>query len=227
MFFPDLSLKSTTFLIVCVTSVLIKPGLAEKFEKFKDSSPGLFQSITQLVEDAHDHLVDLIGKQTVTAVHQCFSQVVGLLAAGLASGFNVMSGYLTHFLRVAGLDVDLTLDKVTPEGVVYIGQWVLLATIGYWVLSLAFQLVASTLRRTVWLLKLGGTLTLFGVILSDQSVGTETIAIRLAGLVCVCVLLGVGSSGGGAVSDKTACLEQQVSILERRLREMERRRTEE
>lgn len=116
-------------------------------------------------------------------------------------------------------------SSVTPEGVVYISQWVLLALIGYWLLSLAFRLVASTLRRVLGLLKLGVALGLFGLILSDRSVGTETIALRLAGLVCVCVLLGVGASG--AEANKSAHLEEQVRVLERRVKEMERRRKEE
>lgn len=66
------------------------------------------------------------------------------------------------------------------------------------------------------------------MILSDHSVGTETMAVRLAVLVCICVLLGVGTVRGSNVEDKTTHLAEQVKILERRLREMERsRRTEE
>ncbi|CAG5945521.1 unnamed protein product [Menidia menidia] len=94
---------------------------------------------------------------------------------------------------IAGLPV----IKVTPEGLIFVGQWVLVALACYWLLSLALRLVASTLRRAVWLLKLGGALACFGLILSDHRVGTETMAARLAVLVCVCVLLGVGGGGGG------------------------------
>lgn len=120
------------------------------------------------------------------------------------------------------------INKVTPEGLIFVIQWILVALIGYWLISLAFQFVAATLRRTLWLLKVGLALACFAVILSDHSVGTETVAIRLAVLVCVCVLLGVGSSRGSNANEKTARLEEQVKILERRLREMERwRRTEE
>lgn len=124
--------------------------------------------------------------------------------------------------------VALPLSTVTPDGVIFVAQWVLLALIGYWLISLAFRLVASTLRRALWLVKVAVAVASFGLILSDHSVGTETMAVRLAVLVCVCVLFGVGPSRGGTVADKTTHLEEQVRILERRLREMERwRRTEE
>ena len=117
---------------------------------------------------------------------------------------------------------------MTPEGLLFVVQWVLVAVIGYWLFSLAFRLVASTLRRALWLLKVSLALACFGLILSDRSVDTETMAIRLAVLVFVCVILGVGTSRGSDAADKTAHLEEQVKILERRLREMERwRRTDE
>lgn len=124
--------------------------------------------------------------------------------------------------------VGFPINKVTPEGLIFVAQWALVALIGYWLLSLAFRLVASTLRRVLWLLKVGVVLACFGLILSDHNVGTETIVVRLAVLVCVCVLLGIGTSRGSSAADQTAHLEEQVKILERRLREMERwRRTEE
>lgn len=119
-------------------------------------------------------------------------------------------------------------NKVTPEGLIFVLRWVLVALIGYWLLSLALRLVSSTLRRALWLLKLTLALACFGLILSDRSVDTETVAIRMAVLVFVCVLLGVGSPPGPNPTDKTAQLEEQVRMLERRLREMERwTRTEE
>lgn len=124
--------------------------------------------------------------------------------------------------------VAVPINKVTPGGLIFVTQWVLVALIGYWLLSLAFRLVASTLRRALWLLKVGVALACFGFILSDHSVDTETMAIRLAFLVMVCVLLGVGTSGGSNVADKTFQLEEHVQVLERRLREVERwRRREE
>ena len=88
--------------------------------------------------------------------------------------------------------MSLPFDRATPEGVIFVGQWVAVALVGYWLVSLAFRLVASTVRRALWLLKLATALAVFGLILSDRSVGTETMAVRLAALVCVCVLLGIG-----------------------------------
>ena len=114
--------------------------------------------------------------------------------------------------------VGFPVRKVTPEGLIFVGQWVLVSLICYWLISFALRLVAATLRRALWLLKLGVAFACFGLILSDYRVGTETMAIRLAVLVCVCVILGVGTSSGSIVADKTARLEEQVKILERRLK---------
>ncbi|KAM4603956.1 voltage-gated monoatomic cation channel TMEM109 [Polymixia lowei] len=202
------------------------------FEKSSGSWSGLIQGLPAALSDVaggvRGYLGRLAGEQTLLSIQKAFCQVLGTLAGGLASGLNVLSQYLSDFLQAAGLDVSLPFNRVTPEGVSFVAQWVVLALIGYWLISLAFQLVASTLRRALWLLKLGTALALFGLILSDRSVGTETIAIRLAVLVAVCVLLGIGPSRGGTVLDKTTHLEEQVRILERRVREMERwRRTEE
>lgn len=117
---------------------------------------------------------------------------------------------------------------MTPEGLIFVVQWVLVALVGYLLISLAFRMVISTLSRALWLLKVGFALACFGFILSDHSVGTETMAVRLAVLVCVCVVFGVGTVKGSNVEDRTAHLTEQVKILERRLREMERwRRTNE
>lgn len=120
--------------------------------------------------------------------------------------------------------VVLPISEVTPEGLTFVLHWLLAALVGYWLLSLILRLLASALLRTLWLLKVSLAVTGFGLILSDPSVGTETMAVRLAVLLCVCVLLGVGPSRGPNVADKTARLEQQVKVLEKRLREMERRR---
>lgn len=108
----------------------------------------------------------------------------------------------------------------------FVTQWALLAVIGYWLLSLLFRLVAGLVRRILWLLKLGGALALFGLILSDTDAALETTALRLAGLVLACVLLGVGP-GGGQQDHTDSHLEEKVKRLERRLREMERKRKEE
>lgn len=97
-----------------------------------------------------------------------------------------------------------------------------MALIAYWILSLAFRVVTNTLRQALWLLKVCAALACFGYILSDRSVTTETMAIRIGVLVLVCLLLGVGTLRGTKVSDKTSQLEEQVRTLESRLREIER-----
>lgn len=184
--------------------------------------------LTELTEEGRAFLGSMIGEQTVNSINKAFSQVVAVVAGGLASCLNILQKNLSHLLEAAGLTVNLPVQSVTTEGVIFVAQWLILALIGYWLLSLALRLVASTLRRALWLLKLGVALGCFGLILSDGSATSETTAVRLAVLVFVCVILGVGRGRGSVVEDKAAHLEEQVRILERRLREMERwRRTEE
>ncbi|XP_064783446.1 voltage-gated monoatomic cation channel TMEM109-like isoform X3 [Oncorhynchus masou masou] len=209
--------------VVCVLSTVVVScsGENSRFEKSFNYSPGMMQvlreTLTDLSEEAHSYLVHLLGARSVENAQK----VVKYLAEAAASGANVVMKYLSQFLVAAGVDVEMPVNSITPDAVVYIGQWLLLALIGYWLLSLAFRLVASTLRRFLWLLKLGVVLGLFCLILSDSSAGTETTALRLAGLVSVCVLLGIGHSGTGG--DNTY-LEDQLRVLERRVREMERRK---
>ncbi|XP_040892698.1 transmembrane protein 109 [Toxotes jaculatrix] len=214
---------------LCVLGALL---LTVSAAKESESRPGMIQELQTALADlagrGRTYLCRLAGEQTVLSVQKAFSQVLGVVAGGLAGGLNVLLQYISDFLEAAGIQVVFPINKVTPGGVIFVAQWILIALIGYWLISLAFQLVASTLRRALWLLKLGVALFCFGLILSDHSVGTETMAIRLAVLVCVCVLLGVGTSSGSNAAEKAAHLEEQVKVLERRLREMERwRRTEE
>ncbi|XP_008292498.1 transmembrane protein 109 [Stegastes partitus] len=224
--FPHSSLRALGGL--CLLCVLIVPAAGEKvFE----SSSGVIQELRAALADlagkGRTSLGRLAGEQTVLSVQKAFSQVLGVVAESLTAGLNVLLEYTSHILQAAGIQVGRPI-KVTPEGLIFVAQWVLVALVGYWLISLFFQLVASTLRRALWLLKLGIALTCFGLILSDYRVGTETMAVRLAILVFVCVVLGVGFSSGSNPADKTARLEEQVKILERRLREMERwTRTEE
>ncbi|XP_071361584.1 voltage-gated monoatomic cation channel TMEM109 [Trachinotus anak] len=214
---------------LCVLGALLR---AASGEAVYESRSGMIQelrtALADLAGEGRTYLGRLAGEQTVLSVQKAFSQVLGVVAGGLASGLNVLLQYVSHFLQAAGVQVVFPLSRVTPEGLIFVAQWVLMALVGYWLISLAFRLVASTVRRALWLLKVGVALACFGFILSDHSVGTDTMAIRLAVLVCVCVLLGVGSSKGSSAADKTARLEEQLKVLERRLREMEGwRRTEE
>ncbi|XP_020514422.2 voltage-gated monoatomic cation channel TMEM109 [Labrus bergylta] len=196
------------------------------------SGSGMIQELrsafTELAGEGRSYLGRLAGEQTVQSVQKAFAQVLAVVARSFADGLNILLEYVSHLLQAAGLAVNLSVNTVTPDGVIFVAQWVFLALIGYWLLSLALQLVASTVRRTLWLLKVGVALSCFGLILSDHSASSDTTAVRLAVLVFVCVLLGVGRGRGSGAEDKAAHLEEQVRILERRLREMEGwRRTEE
>lgn len=103
-------------------------------------------------------------------------------------------------------------------------QWALLAVLGYWLLSLALCLITGVVRRTLFLLKVIFAIAAFGMILSDSGASAETTAIRLAGLVVTCVLLGIGPSF--IRGNTNAYLEQKVKVLEKRLGEMERKSKE-
>lgn len=103
------------------------------------------------------------------------------------------------------------------------GQWALLALIGYWVLSIILRLLVGVVRRVFWMLKAGTALWLFGLIVSDAKAGSDTTAVRLAGLVLGCALLGLASYG----SEKTIHVEDRLSILEGRVKAVERRKGDE
>uniref|UniRef100_A0A7N6A9A0 Transmembrane protein 109-like n=1 Tax=Anabas testudineus TaxID=64144 RepID=A0A7N6A9A0_ANATE len=213
---------------LCVLGALLLSVSGETpFESRSGMIQDLWTALFDLAGEGRTYLGRLAEKQTVLSV-KAFSQVLGVAAEGVATALDVLLQYVSHFMQAVGIQVVSPINKVTPEGLIFVVQWVLVALIAYWLISLAFRFVAYTLRWTWWVLKVGLALTCFGVILSDQSVGTETMAIRLAVLVCVCVLLGVGSSWGSNATEKTACLEKQVKVLERKLREMEKwKKTEE
>lgn len=116
----------------------------------------------------------------------------------------------------------LPFQKVTPEGVIFVAQWAILAVLAYWILSFILRLVVGAVRQVLWLLKLSFAVGTFGLILSDTGASAETTALRLAGLACVCVLLGIGTTS----ANPDAHLENKVKMLERRLKEMEKRKME-
>uniref|UniRef100_A0A8C7PEI1 Si:dkey-74k8.3 n=2 Tax=Oncorhynchus mykiss TaxID=8022 RepID=A0A8C7PEI1_ONCMY len=149
--------------------------------------------------------------------------LIRFLAEGAASGLNVIAVYVTEILRVTGVDVQLPFPHFTPEGVASVGQWALLALIGYWVLSIVLRLLVGVVRRVFWMLKAGTALWLFGLIVSDVKAGSDTTAVRLAGLVLGCALLGLASYG----SEKTIHMEDRLSILEGRVKAVERRKGDE
>nr|XP_046256381.1 transmembrane protein 109 [Scatophagus argus] len=222
MFSPS---KQSAFSCLYMLSALLLSVSGEKVFESRSMIHELQAALADLAGEGRSYVGRLAGEQTVLSVQKAFSQVLGVVAESVAGGLNVLLQYVSDFLQAAEVQVGVPVNKVTPEGVIFVAQWVLVALIGYWLLSLALRIVASALRRFVWLLKVSATLAVFGLILSDHTVDTGTMATRLAVLVFVCVLLGVGNSNA---ADKTAHLEEQIKILEKRLREMERwRRTEE
>ncbi|XP_047435509.1 transmembrane protein 109 [Mugil cephalus] len=210
--------------LLCLLGVFVLRVSGEKV--LPDGSPGLMHelraALAHLTGEGRTYLSQLAGEQTVLSVQKAFSQVLGVLAESLAAGVNTLLQYISHFLQAAGIQVGFPIDEVTSEGLIFVAQWALMAFIGYWLISLAFRLVASTLRQALRVLKWAVALVAFGLILRDHQAGTEAMALRLLILVCVCVVLGVGMSGGSNAAEKTARLEEQVNILERRLKEMER-----
>ncbi|XP_056265411.1 transmembrane protein 109 [Pseudoliparis swirei] len=216
---------------LCVLSALL---LAVSGENVSEGGSGMIQelreALAELAGKGRTYLGRLAGEQTVLSVQKAFSQVLGAVAGSVSVGLNVLLQYVSQLMQAAGFQGGFPISQVTPDGLVFVAQWVLAALVGYWLISFVFGLVASALRQALWLLKVGVALACFGLILSDHSVDTDTVAFRLAALVCACVMLGVGSRRSSGESDKTAHLEEQVKTLEMRLRELEgrrRRRTEE
>ncbi|CAM4482237.1 unnamed protein product [Leuciscus chuanchicus] len=116
----------------------------------------------------------------------------------------------------------LPLQKVTPEGVIFVTKWALLAVVAYMIISFILRLVVGAVRQALWLLKVIFAIGMFGLILSDTGASAETTAMRLAGLACVCVLLGIGATS----AKPDTHLENKIKMLERRLREMEKSKME-
>lgn len=114
--------------------------------------------------------------------------------------------------------VGLPVNPVTPEGVIFVAQWVFLLLICYGVITLAFLLVTFFLRCLWWLLKVGVALACFGLILNDHSVDIKTMVFRLLSLGCVCLLLSIRPWKAA----KIVHLDEKVKILENRVREMDR-----
>lgn len=224
---PRPSFGWALMLIGLCSTLLCASGQTQSSSSGSGVIQDLRAALGDLAGEGRTYLGRLAGEQTLLSVQKAFSNVFKVITENVASGLNVILKYISHLFETAGINVKIP-ARVTPSGVVFVAQWILVAVLTYWIISLTFQLISSTLRRAFWLLKITVALFFFVLILRDYGVGTETMAVRLAVLVLVCVLLGVGSSAGSSAADKTADLEEQVRILERRLREMERwQRTDE
>ncbi|KAK7161504.1 hypothetical protein R3I94_004250 [Phoxinus phoxinus] len=144
------------------------------------------------------------------------------LSNAVASALNTVIQYVPEILESAGIDAKLPFQKVTPEEVIFVTQWALLAIVAYMIISFILRLVVGAVRQALWLLKVTFAIGMFGLILSDTGASAETTAMRLAGLVCVCVLLGIGATS----TKSDTHLENKIKMLERRLREMEKSKME-
>lgn len=187
------------------------------------ASVSLRSLVTGTCKDVHKYVESVVGTNVIESTVEFFEMLIRFMAEGAASGLNVIAVYITEILRVTGVDVHLPFPHFTPEGVASVGQWALLALIGYWVLSIVLRLLVGVLRRVFWMLKAGTALWLFGLIVSDAKAGSDTTAVRLAGLVLGCALLGLASYG----SEKTIHVEDRLSILEGRVKAVERRKGDE
>ncbi|XP_060935305.1 voltage-gated monoatomic cation channel TMEM109-like [Limanda limanda] len=210
------------FLSVCLVLLLGWRGSeAQQAGESPPPGPGGVTLRTLLAgtcQEIHGYAESLLGTGVVRSAAEFFEMVLRVVAEGAASGLNVIAVYVTEILRVTGFDA--ALPKVTPEGVAAFAQWGLLALIGYWVLTIVLRLLIAVLRRVFWVVKTVLALWLFGLMVTDKTATTDATAVRLAGLVLVCALLTMLSSA----SEKSCAVEERLSVLESRLRAVEKRK---
>ncbi|XP_062249499.1 voltage-gated monoatomic cation channel TMEM109 isoform X2 [Platichthys flesus] len=207
------------FLNVCV--LLLLGWRAAEAEQVGERPPPAVTLRTLLAgtcQEIHGYAESLLGTGVVRSAAEFFEMVLRVVAEGAASGLNVIAVYFTEILRVTGFEA--ALPRVTPEGVAAFAQWGLLALIGYWVLTIVLRLLIAVLRRVFWVVRTVLALWLFGLMVTDKTATTEATAVRLAGLVLVCALLTLLSSA----SEKSCAVEQRLSVLESRLRAVEKRK---
>ncbi|XP_010894038.1 uncharacterized protein LOC105025209 isoform X2 [Esox lucius] len=216
-------LLSTLVLMLGLAAQCVGQAIPSEESHRWGPSVSLRSLVTGTCEDVHKYVESVVGTNVIESTVDFFEMFIRFLAQGAASGLNVIAVYVTEILRVTGVDVHLPFPHFTPEGVASVGQWALLALIGYWVLSIILRLLVAVVRRVFWMLKAGAVLWLFSLIVSDANAGSDTTAIRLASLVFGCVLLGLASSG----PEKTVHVEDRLRILEGRLKVVERKKEEE
>ncbi|XP_030223555.1 transmembrane protein 109 isoform X2 [Gadus morhua] len=212
----------------CLSTYVLVLALASgcsghSYSSDSEASPvNLRTLITGTFKDIRHDVENVVGTNVIQSTIEFVEMVIRFLAEGAASGLNVIAVYVTEILRVTGIHVPLSLPRFTPEGVASVAQWGLLALIGYWLLTVILRLFIGLLRQVFWILKTVAALWLFGLIVSDAHAGTDTTAIRLAGLVLGCALLGVAFPS----SEKTVGVEGRLGQLEGRVRALEGRKGE-
>lgn len=200
--------------------LLLAVATAEEQAKASaESSPVTLRTvIAGTCHEIQHHIESLVGTSVVRTVVEFLETVIRFLAEGAASGLNVIAVYVTEILRVTGFDAALTLPLVTPEAVTAVAQWGLLTLIGYWILAVVLRLLIGVVRQVFWILKTVLALWFFGLIVLDKTASADTTAVRLTGLVLVCVVLTLLTSG----SEKGSTVEQRISSLEGRLKAVEK-----
>ncbi|XP_069026579.1 voltage-gated monoatomic cation channel TMEM109-like isoform X2 [Embiotoca jacksoni] len=214
------------FLLVLFLGVAVGwAGADARAEQAKADSPPVV-TLRTLIEgtcqEAQRYAESVVGTGVIRSAVEFLETVIRFLAEGAASGLNVIAVYVTEILRVTGFDASLTLPRFTPEGVTAVAQWGLVALIGYWVLTIVFRLLIGVMRQVFWVVKTVLALWLFGLIVTDKQASVDTTAVRLAGLVLVCVLLTLFTSA----SEKSGVVEGRLSSLEGRLKAVEKRKGE-
>lgn len=205
-------------LVLSVSYQLILPCYSLDWDSQSSSLHNVRSIVTSLSEEAHSCLVSMVGEKVADSSLKSARNGVKLVSEATAAALNVVIRYLTEILEAAGINAKLPFNQVTAEGVIFVAQWALLALIAYWILSFILRLVVGAVRQALWLLKVIFTVAMFWLILSDSGASAETTALRLAGLVCVCVLIGVG----GSSTQRDTQLEDKIKKLERRLKDKER-----
>ncbi|XP_072295703.1 uncharacterized protein [Eucyclogobius newberryi] len=200
-----------------VTLRTVITGTCHEIQHYVESLVGT-SVVRSVIESALLFLESVFGQENVYSVAMFLQTAIRLMAEGAASGLNVIAVYVTEILRVTGFDATLTLPRVTPEGVTAVAQWGLLTLIGYWVLAIVLRLLIGVVRQVFWVIKTVLALWFFGLIVLDKTATADTTAVRLTGLVLVCVVLTLLSSG----SEKTGAVEQRISSLEGRLKAVEK-----
>lgn len=216
------------FLTICVFALGLTvawAGAEARAEQAKADSPSvvtLRTVFTGTCQEIHRYAESLVGTSVIRSAAEFFEMVIRFLAEGAASGLNVIAVYVTEILRVTGFDATLKLPHFTPEGVTAVAQWGLVALIGYWLLSIVLRLLIGAIKQVFWIIKTVLGLWFFGLIVTDKQASADTTAVRLAGLVLVCVFLTLLTSS----SEKSFVVEDRLRRLEGRVNAVESKKKE-
>ncbi|XP_026048600.1 transmembrane protein 109 isoform X2 [Astatotilapia calliptera] len=216
------------FLTICVLALGLTvawAGAEARAEQAKANSPSvvtLRTVFTGTCQEIHRYAESLVGTSVIRSAAEFFEMVIRFLAEGAASGLNVIAVYVTEILRVTGFDATLKLPHFTPEGVTAVAQWGLVALIGYWLLSIVLRLLIGAIKQVFWIIKTVLGLWFFGLIVTDKQASADTTAVRLAGLVLVCVFLTLLTSS----SEKSFVVEDRLRRLEGRVNAVESKKKE-